>query len=486
MKILMINPPFLPKYSRSSRSPAVTKSGTIYYPLWLSYATGVLGKGGHEVMLIDCPAEGLELKDIQERVTRFQPQMAVFDTTTPSIYSDVEALVTVKGWLSEEVVTVLVGTHPTALPEETIALADEIDLIARREYDFTLLDLANRWDAGEFKFSDVLGLSFRAEGGVVHNPDRPYCENLDDLPFVSEVYKRHLNINNYFYAHTKNPVISFFAGRGCPNRCFFCVYPQTMFGHRYRHRSPESIVGELEYIAREFPEVKEVLIDDDNFTVDQDHVLKVCELIMKRGLKVTWTVEARVNLKLDVMKAMKKAGCRLLVAGFESGDQRILDNISKGITIAQTEEFCRNAKKAGLRVHGCFMVGNMGETRETMETTLRFAQRLNPDTAQFFPLMVYPGTKAYDWASSNSFIKAESFRDWLTETGMHNCVLNTDQLAASELVEFCDEARRRFYLRPSYLIRKSLDLLKHPSEIRRTVKAGSTFFWHLLGRRKAC
>lgn len=486
MKILMLNPPFLPKYSRSSRSPAVTKSGTIYYPLWLSYATGVLEKAGHEVLLIDAPAEKADLDDIKSRIMTFDPEIAVFDTSTPSILSDISVLETVKSWFGGKLITVLVGTHPTALPEETLKLSPHIDIIARKEYDYTLKEIADKTEAGAMDLSTIHGISYRNGNSLVNNEDRTYITNMDDIPFVSAVYKKHLNINNYFYAHVRNPTVSFFAGRGCPNKCFYCVYPQVMFGHGYRHRSAENIVAELEYISMELPEVKEVLIDDDNFTVDQEHVLAVCELIEKKKLRITWTVEARVDLRFDVMKAMKRAGCRLLVTGFESGDQQILNNVSKGATIEQAEQFCLNAKKAGLRVHGCFMVGNKGETRETMNKTLQFALKLNPDTAQFFPLMVYPGTKAYLWAQENSFIRAESYRDWLSEDGLHNCVLNTDNLSAQELVRFCDEARQKFYLRPTYIAKKVVDLIANPLEIKRTLKAAKVLSKHLFKVRREC
>ncbi len=486
MKLLMLNPPFLPKYSRSSRSPAVTKSGTIYYPLWLSYAAGVLEKAGHDVLLIDSPAEKAELDDIKSRITKFQPAIAVFDTSTPSILSDISVLETVKGWFNDKLLSILVGTHPTALPEETMNLSHHIDVIARREYDYTLRDIADKMASGKIDLSTVGGISYRQGTRIEHNEDRPYITDMDEVPFVSSVYKKHLNINNYFYAHVRNPTVSFFAGRGCPNKCFYCVYPQVMFGHKYRHRSPENIVSELEYIQKELPEVKEILIDDDNFTADQEHVLALCDVIIKKKLKVSWTVEARVNLRLDVMKAMKKAGCRLLVAGFESGDQQILNNINKGAVIEQAEQFALNAQKAGLRVHGCFMAGNKGETRETMNKTLEFALKLNPDTAQFFPLMVYPGTRAYQWALDNSFIRAESYRDWLSAEGLHNCVLNTPSLTAQELVKFCDDARRKFYLRPRYMVRKAADVIMNPSEIRRTVKAAKVLFKHLFKRGQEC
>jgi anaerobic magnesium-protoporphyrin IX monomethyl ester cyclase len=486
MKVLLLNPPFLPKYSRSSRSPAVTKSGTIYYPLWLSYATGVLEKAGHEVLLIDSPAAKSELKDIKQRIVTFDPEIAVFDTSTPSILNDISVLEHVKGWFNGNLLTILVGTHPTALPEETLNLSPQIDIIARKEYDYTLREIADNIANCNKVFTSIQGISYRSEGRIVHNEDRPFITDMDEIPFVSTIYKRYLDINSYFYAHVRNPTVSFFAGRGCPNKCFYCVYPQVMFGHKYRHRSPENIVAELEYIQKELPEVKEILIDDDNFTADQEHVLALCDLIIKKKLKVSWTVEARVNLRLDVMKAMKKAGCRMLVAGFESGDQQILNNINKGATIEQAEQFALNAKKADLRVHGCFMVGNKGETRETMNKTLQFALKLNPDTAQFFPLMVYPGTRAYLWAKDNSFIRAESYRDWLSKEGLHNCVLNTQSLTALELVNFCNDARQKFYLRPQYIAGKVADVIMNPSEIRRTVKAAKILFKHLIKRKQEC
>jgi radical SAM superfamily enzyme YgiQ (UPF0313 family) len=476
LKVLLINPPFLPKYSRSSRSPAVTKSGTIYYPLWLAHATGLLEKRGHETMLIDFPAECCDLGDYRQRMIDFAPGMVVCDTSTPSIESDVRVLETIKSWFPEPPLCVLVGTHPSALPEETLAIGPAADVVARGEYDWSLADLAERPDLP----SEIPGISFRRDGCIVHNPDRPFSEDLDELPFVSSVYKKHLGINNYFYAHCRNPVISFFAGRGCPNRCFYCVYPQVMFGRRYRHRSVKHVVDELDYIRREFPEVREVLIDDDNFTADQEFVGEICDEIVRRKLGITWTCEARVDLRYGIMVKMKKAGCRLLVTGFESGDQGVLDSINKGATLAQAEEFARAAKRAGLRVHGCFMVGNRGENRDTLQRTLAFALRLPLDTAQFFPLMVYPGTEAYCWAEKNGYLRADNFRQWLTEEGMHNCVLQTEHLSARELVDFCDIARRRFYLRPRYLVYKTLDVLHNPGEIRRTVKAASTLIRHLF------
>ena len=476
MKLLLINPPFLPKYSRASRSPAVTKSGTIYYPLWLAHAAGLLEAKGHEVKLIDFPAGGINLEGRKKEITGFNPDIMVFETSTPSVESDVKCVERIKSWFQDKKIAVLVGTHPTAMPHETLNLSGSVDIIVRGEYDWALCDLA----AGKGDFTGVSGISYRLNSVIVDNPARTPGENLDEVPFVSKVYKKHLNINDYFYAHCKNPVISIFAGRGCPNRCTYCVYPQVMFGRRYRHRSAGNFVDELEYIKKEFPRVKEVLIDDDNFAADRKFVEDVCEEIIRRGIKLVWTVEVRADLQLKLMKKMKQAGCRMLVAGFESGNQKILDNINKGITVEQSLEFVKNAKKAGLRVHGCFMAGNPGETKQTLQETLDFAIKLEPDTAQFFPLMVYPGTEAFRWAQSKDFIRAKCFRDWLTPEGLHNCVLETPDLKPAELVNFCNYARKKFYLRPKYIFYKLADIIAHPGEAVRTLKSLKTFFKYLI------
>jgi radical SAM superfamily enzyme YgiQ (UPF0313 family) len=181
------------------------------------------------------------------------------------------------------------------------------------------------------------------------------------------------------------------------------------------------------------------------------------------------------------MKKMKAAGCRLIIVGYESGSQEILDRVSKGTTIEQNLEFAERARKAGLLVHGCFMAGNPGETRESLEATLRMAMRLKPDTAQFFPIMAYPGTRLYEEYEAQGMIRTRNFREWVTPEGLHDCVVNLPGLPAEELVRWCDEARRRFYLRPSYLLYKGIQCACHPTtEGRRTMKAFGTFRRHLF------
>lgn len=478
MKILLLNPPFLSRFSRFSRSPAVTKSGTIYYPIWHAYAAGLLEKNGHTVKLVDAPADGLSREDCYRLADEFRPDLSVVYTSTPSIYNDVEIAGKIKELLPESFV-VLTGPHVSALPKETLDLDNRVDAVARYEYDATLVDLARRLERKE-SIDDVPGLTLRTPAGIKSNPRREFIEDLDSLPFVSGVYKRHLDINNYFYAHCRYPVVSIFTSRGCNAGCNYCVYPRQMFGRRQRQRSPENIVEEFEYISKEIPQVKEVLVDDDTFSFDQEHTVRFCELMIKKRIKLPWTVECRANLKYETMSMMKRAGCRLIVVGFESADDGILRNIKKGLTIERMRRFTADAKMAGIMIHACFMAGNMGETRETLMKTMEFAKEINADTCQFFPLMTYPGTEAYDWAMENGYLTTADFREWLTADGLHNCVVSTPELSAKDLVEFCDYARRRYYLAPKYLAGKLSRVIRNPKEIRKTMISARTFFKYLL------
>ncbi len=479
MKVLLLNPPFLPKFSRNSRSPAVTKGGTIYYPIWLSYATGVLEKEGFEVKLIDAPAQKLSTEEVIGEIKKFEPELIVIDTSTPSISNDIKVAEAIKDATNSFIA--LVGTHVSALPEETLKLSEKIDAAARKEYDYTIRDLSYTIKEGKNPKS-VLGLSFRENGKIIHNPDRPMIQNLDELPFVTSVYKKHLNIKNYFYSSANYPMVMIMTGRGCPFKCFFCNWPQVFFERKYRLRSPENVAAEFEYIVKNLPEVKEVGIEDDTLTADIPRVHEICRLLIEKGInkKLKWYANVRVALDLETMKLMKKAGCRLIIPGYESGVQEILNNAHKGITIEQSREFAKNAKKSGLLVHGCFIIGLPGETRETAKKTIEFAKKLDPDDAQFFPLIPYPGTEAYEWAKKNNYLLTEDFSEWATEEGWHNSIVSTPNLTNMEILELCNQAKIEFYLRPKYVLKMLKLMLTDWNETKRVFKASNIFFRYLF------
>ena len=233
---------------------------------------------------------------------------------------------------------------------------------------------------------------------------------------------------------------------------------------------------------KNFPEVKEIVIEDDTFTIDPHRVKQICTMIIEKGLnkRFRWLCNARVaGIDLETMKLMRKAGCRLIIPGVESFNQQILKNIHKDTTLEQITAYMNNAKKAGLLVHACYMVGNMGETKETMERTLQAALRFNTDTAQFFPLIPYPGTEAYKWAKENGYISGK-YDEYCHEDGTVSCVLNIPGLNADDLVKFCSYARKKYYLRPSYILHRLYMGLKDPEDMKRSLKAFGTLKKTLL------
>jgi len=478
MNVLLLNPPFIGRFSREQRSPAVTKSGTLYYPMWLCYAAAVLEDAGFNVKLIDAPASGTCMEEILKIAEDFRPGLSVVDTSTPSIRSDFTAAQRIKDLLPGST-TVLVGPHVSACPGETLSMDNGVDMVARREYEYTVLEVAQALREDRTPYG-AAGISYRIDGDVRHNPDRALPDDLDSMPFVSRAYKKHLEIEDYFYAHSQYPIVTTISGRGCPHRCVYCVYPQTFSSRKYRRRSVGNIVDEIDYILKEFPQAREVMFEDDTLTVGKRRCQAFCEEVLRRGLRFTWSANSRCDVDSGTLRLMKRAGCRLLCVGIESGDQAVLDRMHKHLTLERTRQFVSDTKRAGILVHGCFMVGNPGDTKETMEKTLEFAKELNPDTAQFFPIMVYPGTEAYEWVREEGYLTAAEYSDWLTPDGLHNCVVDLPGLSSREMVEFCDRARREFYMRPGYVAGKLFQALKNPREGRRILRSGKTFARYLV------
>lgn len=484
MKIFFVNPPFKAehgKFAREARSPSIGRSGYLYYPLWLIYAAAVVQEEGFEVHFLDAPAKPLNeersLEDIERRGDG--TRLFVLGTSTPSIYSDVAFGAELKRRYPKSFV-LLVGTHPSALPAETLEMDSGIDGVARREYDYIVRDLAFAIRDGA-PLETVKGISYRKDGVILHNPNADYIEDLDAIPFASKFIKEHLCERDYFFPAATFPMIQVFTGRGCPARCTFCVYPQTMHGHKYRMRSAQNVIEEFKYIAENFGDVKEIVIEDDTFTIDKQRTLEICRLLIDNKLhkRFRWLCNARVNLDLETMKMMKKAGCRLIIPGFESLNQTVLNNIKKGTTIEEIKRYVSNAKKAGLLVHACYMAGNKGDTKDTLRETLEMAKQFKTDTAQFFSFNPYPGTEAYEWVKSNGYIE-EDYRKYCKEDGTLNCIVNLPGLSSQELLDFCIEARRAYYLRPWYFLHRLWMGLTDIEDFKRAFKAFLKFRTYLF------
>ncbi len=481
MKVLMLNPPFMPKYSRQSRSPCVTKGGTFYYPYFLAYATGVLDDERHDVRLVDAVANGWGREETVRFAKEFGPGLIVVDTSTPSIRNDSEVAALLKAAVPSAHVT-LVGTHPTALPEETLK-AGGADSVCRGEYDYTVRDLARALASGSL-LDRVEGISFKRDGAVVHNRPRPPIEDIGAVPWVSKVYAKHFGergIRKYFYASLRWPQLTLLTARGCPYSCSFCNSP---FKHSYRARPVADVVAELRWIEENLPFVKELMLEDETFPAVKQRTLELCKAMSDAGTKLTWSCNARVNTDTETLAAMKGAGCRLMCVGFESPEQGILDNVGKRTTAQMQEEFMRNSRKAGLLVNGCWILGLPGDTKESVKRTIEFAKKLNPDTAQIYSLYAYPGTAAWEWAEKNGHLTSREYSALLTADGQHASNVSIPGLSNREADELCVKALKDFYIRPRYIVKKLGQSVTNPGEAKRTAMAAKTFMKYLAGRKR--
>jgi len=479
MKIALLNPPHRFRVSRTSRWPEHTKSGTLYYPFWLAHVAGVLLETEHEPLLIDAIARCWNFRRTLDELEKFNPELLVIETSTPTFWSDLRFAEEYKRSVGGKVA--VVGTHVSALPGESIRLSEAVDFIARNEYDYTIPELANALEKDE-RIGDIKGISYRHNGRIVHNKNRELIKDLDALPFVSPIYKKYLNVRDYRYALARHPMIQIKSSRGCPSTCTFCNVPQTFMYRKYRTRSVKNFVDELEWIAENLPEIKEIFFEDDTFSIDKKRVVEICDLIRERKLDLVWSANTRADVPYEVLRKMKDAGCRMLIVGYESGNQGILNNVKKGITLRQAEEFTENAKKAGIRIFGCFMIGLPGDTMETIEETFQFAKKLSPNMIQIEQAVPFPGTEFYAWCRENNYLVTEDYEQWLDENGQLSTIVSYPELQDEEIKKMRDRLTIRFYTSPGYVLRTLANNLE-PSEFKRLAKASFDYLSYLIKRR---
>lgn len=450
MRVGFLNAMFGIDFTKSARWFARSRGRVQRHPDYLCTAAAVLEQDGHEVMLRDAQAGNVPTEQVLPELKAFRPDLIVHQTSTPSIDSDIEAARRCKD--ATGALTVLVGPHVTAEPEDTLRRSDgAVDAVALGEYDYTLRDLANGAALGE-----CAGLARMENGAAVRNAPRGFIEDLDALPFPAW---KHIDIRHYRDAGKLFPFLTLISGRGCWGRCTFCQLPQVMNGHTYRARSVENVCDEIAYDRRLFPDLREIMFEDDTLTMrkSRERLTALCEEMLRRGLRISWGANARVDMHdLDVLRLMKRAGCRMLCVGFEFGEQEILDRVRKGTTVDDMFAFAENARRAGIRVHGCFMVGGPGETPATARKTIALACRLPIDTAQFSGVTAYPGTAFYEWARDEGYLLPRRWRDWVDENYEQVATQSLPGLSVDETNALIDEGLRAFYLRPSQMLRMLL------------------------------
>jgi hopanoid biosynthesis associated radical SAM protein HpnJ len=364
----------------------------------------------------------------------------------------------------------MVGAKVMVDPHNSLTASDAIDFVCREEFDFTCKEIAEGRP-----FSQIKGLSWRAkDGSIEHNEARPILENMDELPFVAPVYKRDLKIDNYFIGYLNYPYVSIYTGRGCKSRCTFCLWPQTVSGHRYRTRSVENVLAEAKWIRDNMPEVKELMFDDDTFTDDLPRAEAIAIGLGKLGM--TWSCNAKANVPYKTLKVMKENGLRLLLVGYESGDDQILLNIKKGLRTDIARRFAADCRALGITVHGTFILGLPGETRETIAKSIAFAKEINPHTIQVSLAAPYPGTRLYEQAVENAWIPPNRTIHLVNESGVQLAALSYPHLSSEEMYHGVEQFYRSFYFRPSKIWEIVSEMLHSWEMTQRRLREGVEFF----------
>lgn len=442
MKVLLLSPPFLPDYMRNARCDFVSLSGTQWYPILLGYCGAWLEKCGHHVRLIDAPSYRLDHAVVEKIAMEYKPDYLVVYTGRISEDNDIS----VADSLTEKLgcTAIIAGPYASIDPESVLRKSRFVQMAVTGEFELPVQEVIEKKP-----LKDIRNLVYKESGMIVRNPERPYLttEQLDLIPFVSAFFKKHLDVYRYKTPSEHYPFIDILTGRGCKwGKCTYCLWVNTWVkGSTYNLRSIEGVIEEFDFIGKEMPQVRSVMIQDDTFT--EERAMEFSEAKIKSGNGLKWSCYARGGMGYDVLKTMKKAGCRNLHVGYESAASDILKSIKKGLSKEQMTAFTEAAKKAGLRIHGDFALGFPGETAETCMETIRWAKELNPHTAQFQLMIPFPGTPFYNLLKE---------KGWLTENGEPDY----PDFSNEDIRLWAKKAYRRFYFSFQYLIK----VLMHPYE----------------------
>lgn len=473
MRTLFLQPPTFDGFDggAGSRYQARREIKSFWYPTWLAQPAAMV-EGSR---LIDAPPAGIGMEPILEDVKN--RDLVILHTSTPSFAKDVEVAQMLKD-VNPNLKIGMVGAKVAVQPEESLLKGAPIDFVARNEFDYTIKEIAEGRD-----FKDVDGITWRnKDGEIIANRDRAMIEDMDSLPFVTEVYKRDLRIEDYFIGYLMHPYISIYTGRGCKSRCTFCLWPQTVGGHRYRTRSPQHVAAEIRLAKQYFPQVKEFFFDDDTFTDDLPRAEAIARELGKLG--VTWSCNAKANVPRETLKVLRDNGLRLLLVGYESGNQQILHNIKKGMRVEVAREFTKNCHELGIKIHGTFILGLPGETKETIQETIRFAQEINPHTLQVSLAAPYPGTALHKQATENGWLD-ETNAELLDDNGVQIAPLHYPHLSHTEIFNSVEDFYKKFYFRAPKIASILGEMVRSPQMMKRRLREGVEFFQFLKNRKDA-
>jgi anaerobic magnesium-protoporphyrin IX monomethyl ester cyclase len=429
--ITLVNPPY----------PSGAHQHQPFIPLGIGYLAAVLEKNQYEVDVIDCQALKLTYEKFESEISKRQPDIVGITSTTLT-YKSALLIAKIAKEVHPNCLTVLGGSHATFWDDEALQEWRYLDIVARKEGENTLLEIAKSLEAGR-DFHNVSGITCRKGEKIIKNSDRPYIENLDSLPFPAH----HLFPIKHFRKYGK-VVFPLSTSRGCTFWCNFCSAVR-MFGRRYRMRSPKSVADEIEFLHQKYG-ADQFTFYDDAFTVDRARVERICKEIQDRKLKIKWDCETRVDLVTKhLLSKMKEAGCIAIWFGVESGSQQVLDAMKKKLSLNQTRKAFKWAEEVGMMAIASVILGFPGETSETAWETVKFVEELNPSDVGYYIATPYPGTPMYDYVKRMGWIKIDDFNKYDTATP----IFETPTLGMKKLREIREQAFQKFYLRPPYVLR---------------------------------
>jgi hopanoid biosynthesis associated radical SAM protein HpnJ len=470
MKPLFLNPPTFEDFDggAGARYQASREVTSFWYPTWLCFPAAMI-QGSR---VVDAPVQRLDLEACLAIAADYD--MVVMYTSTPTLHIDIETARRIKE-KRPSTITVLAGPHVSVLPGESLLQANGfVDIVCRGEFDYSTKEIAEGREWGKIE-----GISFIRDGKVTHTPERKPIGTLDEIPFVSPIYQRDLHVEQYVIPHFLHPYVSIYSSRGCPSRCIYCLWPQTFSGRTMRTRSTENVYQEVKWILEAMPQVREISFDDDTFTANIDHARGVAARL--KGLGISWTINARANCDYETLRIMRDAGLRHVVVGYETGNDQILKNVKKGVTKEQAIRFTRDCKNLGLSVHGAFIMGLPGETRETISETIEFAKRLDLNSMQASLASPYPGTEFWELCKREGWITSESYID---NTGHQTCVINYPHLSNQEIFDAVETFYNKFYFRPRYIARSIARMIMNSEDRRKLWNEGKQYLAYMRKRKK--
>ncbi len=434
MRLALVSPPYVADYMRNGRCDYVSWSSTQWYPIWLATCGALLEKHGQDVFFLDAPAQRLSFEEALRKVIEAAPEAVIVYGSTLSYESDLRFAQRIKEATGAQIV--FVGPYVSLDPQALLAASSSVDAAVRGEFEYPVLEIAQGKPLAE-----VRNLVWRQGGEVRVNPVRPALtgQQLDELPFVTDFYRRHLDLTRYRVPSEWYPFVDLFTGRGCPwGHCTFCLWPHTFTkGSYYAARSVQNVVEEMRSVRRSMPRVRQVFFQDD--ALSRERAVELSAGILDAGLDLPWGCYVRGDLDEEALTLMRRAGCRTLHVGYESGSEEVLKHIAKGVSRQKMSEFTASAHRVGLRIHGDFLFGLPGDTVESIRETIAWAKTLDPETAQFLIPRLYPHTPLYEHLARHGFIR--------------NGQPEYPQLPAARILELVREAYFAFYFRPGFFVK---------------------------------